>query len=782
MRLGVLLLSVVLVWATGVRAEGQGGGSKPMVPRIFMTPSGVTAARAGAADPIQAMLSQAVLGRADEALRELPRYLDPTDPSRPLPALRPWPSEREGEMGELLKIRMDARDVQALAVAYSLTGRRAYAEKAWSDLHAMLSVYQAFGSFDPVRRNNDLAAAEAYRGMAMAWDLCGDTLPPETRALVLTEGVRRARDMYATAVRDWRINGLPVPFETPGVSPEKGPDNRNIFAMLMTNHCWVNIASLGLLGMALEGEDVSAAGPGSTPEDWLRFARHFFGYLTEILPADGSYPESRVYGAPYGEEGAMPFLRALRRVEGLDLFARTPFFRNIAYARLYAVWDHERHRGVSNFGEGGDSEWQSPAWIHTCAAAYRDPVLQWSANAWTRAAVPSDDLALQYLAYDPSLKEVRPEEAGLPTALLLPDMSEVYIRGGGAPWGEESAVLSFRGSVTGRAQYRLKGEGKIPYITAWHSHESRNAVLLAVGGQALIGRSTRGEPGTEHYSVLQVNGKDQREPDHALEGIQDFDATDHYVTFSSEIGAAYEDLESYRRRVVYMPPDLYVLADSAKAPAPVRMDYRLHFGRQVRAESVSSGEAAARLQGSIGEGVGTVRFTCEVVSCVPVVAALEPPPGRNASQTLRYGPSAAATESQALAIIRVGGTQEWAMPLRSSQPGLLGAVLPESRLAVVAADAGDSTTRPIQATYSVPRSAGVMRHLVTGMRQGSYRVSVQAQGDRVVVTLSPGHGIESSPQGTLLFQVVSDGSVQPVTVHAQREVLFAPAGAPPAAP
>jgi len=75
-----------------------------------------------------------------------------------------------------------------------------------------------------------------------------------------------------------------------------------------------------------------------------------------------------------------------------------------------------------------------------------------------------------------------------------------------------------------------------------------------------------------------------------------------------------------------------------------------------------------------------------------------------------------------------------------------------------------------------------MRHLVTGMRQGSYRVSVQAQGDRVVVTLSPGHGIESSPQGTLLFQVVPDGSVQPVTVHAQREVLFAPAGAPPAAP
>ena len=131
---------------------------------------------------------------------------------------------------------------------------------------------------------------------------------------------------------------------------------------------------------------VSAAGPGSTPEDWLRFAIHFFGYIADIIPADGSYPESRVYGAPYAAEGASPFLRTLKRVKGVDLFARTPFFRNFAYGRMYAVWDHPRHVGISNFGEGSpDSEWHCMGWIWAFAAAYRDPVLQWSANAWHRA-------------------------------------------------------------------------------------------------------------------------------------------------------------------------------------------------------------------------------------------------------------------------------------------------------------------------------------------------------------------------------------------------------------
>jgi hypothetical protein len=278
--------------------------------------------------------------------------------------------------------------------------------------------------------------------------------------------------------------------------------------------------------------------------------------------------------------------------------------------------------------------------------------------------------------------------------------------------------------------------------------------------------------------VLQVNGKDQREPEHALEGIRDFDATDGYVTFSSEIGGAYVDLRSYRRRVIYVPPGLYVLVDSAKAPAPVRMDYRLHFGRQARTESVAPGDAAARIQGSIGEGDGAVRFSCEVLSRASVVAAPEPPPGRNASQTLRYGPPAAATESQVLAVIRIGnGNQRgrWATAVGSSQPNVLGAVLGGSdHVVVVAADSCNSTTRPDEATYSVPRSAEAMRHLVTGMAPGGYRVSAQPQGDRVVVTLAPGQGIESSPQGTLLFRIAPDGSVQPVTVHAQREVLFAP--------
>jgi len=754
-------------------AVGSAFGQENLAPRVFMTAAEVNTARKGVTlTRDQEILRSALLGCAEEALVTPMRYTEPGKPDLLLSQYRIWPTERDSEM---LLIRRDARDTDALAVAYAITGEKKYADRAWENVRVMLSTYKAFGSFHPHRENNDLAAAHAFMAIAKTWDLCADAAPKKTKRLVLTEGVRRARFMYNTAVSDWRLNGLPVPFETPGVPGTKSPFNRNIFAMLMTNHCWVDVALLGCLALALEDQDISSAGPGSGPGDWLRFAIHFFDYAAGIMAPDGSYPESRVYGAPYAFEGSMPFLLALKKTKGIDLFRKTTYFHNFAYGRLYAVWNHPGHGGIANFGEGGIHEWHSAAWIYAVAAAYRDPVLQWSANCWTRHGPATDEPAWQYLAYDPTLPEQRPDSAGLPRAILLADVSHIHVRGGSDPWGENDRIFSFRGAIAGKLQYELQSQGKVPYVSTWHMHQSRNAVLLAVNGEPLIGRATDIEDGTQYYSVLQVNGRSQSQavdyeggsrlsPGKALPGVTDFEATEAYVTFSNEIGAAYPELEAYRRRIVCVEPDLYVIADHARAAGPVQMDFRLHFGARTSTEfQPAVDDSPPRITGSHAG----LPFCCDIVSADPISADLGKPAGEGVSKTLRYGPPNRSTECRVIAVIRLGSADRSAQSIKGDQPNLPGVFLPDDRqpLAVVIADDGAVREGPVGLRYVVPKTVARTRHLLTGLA-GSSRYSVQAElaETGVEVTVSAGGDITASPQGTLLFDLSPDGKAGPVRV------------------
>ena len=765
---GVRAALVVMMLVPGATASA---GEMPR-PRVFMTAEEIRSARArGAADDIQKRLRQALLQRADEALQTPLRY---TQRGGLIAGLRNWPTQMNGQYGELLQMRKDGRDTDVLAVAYAVTGQRKYAERAWKNVHGMLSIYKSFGSYHPKRKNNDLAAAHCFMAIATTWDLCADVAPEATKKLVLTEGVRRARDMYVTAASDWIVNKLPVPFETPGVHRTRGPQNRNIFAMIRSNHCWVDVGLLGCLALALEDEDVSPAGAGSGPKDWLRFATHFFSYIAGIMPEDGSYPESRVYGAPYAFEGGTPFLRALKRAKGVDIFAKSPFFHNFAYGRLYAVWDHAGHTGISNFGDGPENEWHSAAWVYAVAAATRDPVIQWSANHWTRRRPAFDETAWQYLAYDPSLPEKAPAAAGMPKALILEDMSHVHVRGGADPWGKGQWVLSFRASLTGKKQPRLHKEGKVPYVSAWHMHPSRNAFILAVDGRPLVTRSTRGASGTRHYSVLQVGGSDQQSLGSSrasitpLEGVVDFDATDLYTTFSSEIGRVYPDLDLYRRRVVCLEPGTWLVADCARAPKPVRMDHRLHLGRDVKAEfGAAAGDSPPRVTGTHAGKP----FAIDVLSAAEVSVRLESPPGPAASRTLRYGPAGSATESRVCALVRVGDAPP-ARPVAGKTPNMIGAFVAGPRpIAVIVSDAAEMKARPASAGYVVPRSASTVRHFVTGLA-GGRRCGVRAKtdGESVTVTIAGGSDVTASPHGTIVFDLAPGGKARAVKVTPQPRV------------
>lgn len=48
--------------------------------------------------------------------------------------------------------------------------------------------------------------------------------------------------------------------------------------------------------------------------------------------------------------------------------------------------------------------------------------------------------------------------------------------------------------------------------------------------------------------------------------IEHFFATPHFDAVESEAGNAYADLSGFRRRIAYIKPDYFVLADEVEAP------------------------------------------------------------------------------------------------------------------------------------------------------------------------------------------------------------------------
>jgi hypothetical protein len=308
-------------------------------------------------------------------------------------------------------------------------------------------------------------------------------------------------------------------------------------------------------------------------------------------------------------------------------------------------------------------------------------------------------------------------------------------------------------------------------------HQSRNAVLLAVQGRPLIARATDFEDGTQYYSVLQVNGQSQSKavdyeagaqpsPGKALPGVTDFEATGAYVTFSNEIGEAYPELETYRRRVVCVEPGIYIIADHAKAGRPVRMDFRLHFGLSTSTEFHPAAQnSPVRITGS---HAGTP-FTCAIISTDEMSADLGRPTGENASKTLRYGPPDQSAEFRVIVVIRLGDVQGRVLSAGGDQPNLMGVFIADSTapLVVIMADDGAVHDGPIVARYALPKTVASTRNLVTGLA-GSRRYSIRTKPaeEGVEVTVSFGDDIAASPQGNLLFDISSNGMARPVLMPA----------------
>jgi hypothetical protein len=151
-----------------------------------------------------------------------------------------------------------------------------------------------------------------------------------------------------------------------------------------------------------------------------------------------------------------------------------------------------------------------------------------------------------------------------------------------------------------------------PFGTWSHGYESQNAFLLYAYGERLFIRTGRRDSyGSDHHkqwmwhtksvNSITVDGEGQEGHSQEAKGeITVFHASDLIDYVEGEAGDAYDGkLNRFRRRIVFVKPEVVLIYDTLEAPKEVTFEWRLHAPVEMTVHGqedirVVNGAAAAR--------------------------------------------------------------------------------------------------------------------------------------------------------------------------------------------
>ncbi|MCS7265268.1 MAG: DUF4962 domain-containing protein [Armatimonadetes bacterium] len=475
---------------------------------------------------------------AEPLLREAERLLkgEPT----PEPSIRAslrdpqtrkhwWPNREQ-----TLKACMEA---ETLALAYLLTGEKRFGEAArrWI-LH--------LASWDPDGPTNFNLNCEAAKPMLhrlpRAYDWAYDVLTEEEREKVRQVMRRRALDAW----RSWEVregNGhLNAPYDSHG------------------NRTWHKLAECAI---AFLGEIPEA-------ETWLDYAvNKFFAAYPVWSDDDGGWHEGLSYWAGYMGKFIW-WAEVAEKALSIDSF-RKPFFANVGNYALYTAPPGSPDMGFGDLSHGRPSSGWS--FVPYFAIKTRNPYLAWWAEQWRMSLTTNDPII--YIVFG-RLKPIAPKP---PTDLST---SKVFHGIGVAILN--SNLLSSAENV----QVRFKSS---PFGRQSHGHDPHNSFTLNAYGDALlvncVYRDWHGSPfhtqwcwSTKAHNALLVNGEGQKphSPDPFGKIVAwDFQGKVDYV--AGDATDAYEGkLKRFIRHIVFVKPDVIVIADEVVASKPSTFQWMLH--------------------------------------------------------------------------------------------------------------------------------------------------------------------------------------------------------------
>jgi hypothetical protein len=456
--------------------------------------------------------------------------------------------------------RSHGKMVAGLALAYRITGEQAYLDAALRWLTGLVR-------FDSWDGSAHLGRAAFATGVSLAYDWLYDQLAPDERALI------RARLLKEGAILH----------EALGATPR-----------LLSNHCHNELCGLAMIGYALWGEAAEA-------EPFARRAEEVARQVLEHAPLDGAWSEGVSYWG-YGHSYFLRMLEARRLLGRGDAFASSDFLRRTGDYFVYlALPEAHWRRGTVVFNIG-DSPLPGGAntgpILRRLASAYGNGVYQHLADALMPLERTSEfpggrspephGAWLHFLWYDPKVEPTGRD--ALPTFKHFADMDLVTLRSG---WEDDAVALAFHSgpgpghrNMSHPRRIEMKGFGP------GHAHPDINAFSIFARGEWLAV-----DPGyarvkqTRDHSTVIVNGEGQagegsewldymafqsRQPAPAIVRAE---SNAVYDTVVGDAGNIYKDaarLRRFRRQILFLKPDTFVVADDLAASGPSRFEWLLH--------------------------------------------------------------------------------------------------------------------------------------------------------------------------------------------------------------
>lgn len=464
------------------------------------------------------------------------------------PLSEPAP-QKAGDAGgknitEFRRIQASAEDVESHIVvaagAYRVTGDRRYLElvRAWVHGVTQWDPHGATGlqADDYAARQTLYALAVAYDGLYAEWSAA-------ERAVIRTCLLARGADFFAR------------------LSPLK-QDEYN-------NHPWFQCSALIDAGLALADESAEA-------DRWWRYGSELF--LTRFLTLggdDGSWHEGINY-TTFTLKYVCHFANSLTAATGINPFEAVPWMRHVGYFRLYLAPAHSIGIYFNDTRPLAVQQWDRPI-AFRLAAETHDPVLQWYATWTPRIAELKPSSSFYTLLYrDPDLP-AQPPPAALPLARNFSDLGWVVTRSDLA--SGDDVEFGFKSQPWTASPRRT---------TAGHDHPDANNFLLNDLGRPLLVDSGfydyfnsphhKGwtKTGRAHNTLL-IDGQEQL-PSRPGKIISFESHPGDFDWMEGEGAKSYPEglVQSWRRQVVYVRPDLFIIRDVVRTSHPVAITWLLH--------------------------------------------------------------------------------------------------------------------------------------------------------------------------------------------------------------
>lgn len=490
-------------------------------------------------------------------------------------------------------------NLPVLALAYVGTGNRAYFTSAvdWARTSCQ---YPHWGSGP--QADNDLAAGYLLLGVATVYDWLYKDLDGGSREALRSCLADRGRRM----------------FEKSGSSYWS--------SWYLQNHMWVSLAGLGAAAGALLDDPAS----GGEAARWMALCLDKFRHVDSLLQPDGASQEGITYWS-LGMDGLLRFWALAEDLLGEK--PTSPWWKNTGYYRSYLslprnAWTADND--VVNFADCTGTDWVGPDYIlFRLAEMNRDSHIEWLAEQ-TKSVSHCERFGACWLDSIWRDRTLKPEPpAGLPTMRRFTDMDIVSSR---SDWsGNESLVAFKSGPALGhRASGMTNSE-----IGGPHAHPDANHFVVFGDGEWLIRDDGYRAKQTGDHNTLLVDGRGQ-----IGEGREWFDteaqlrakanpkilaatsspAMDYMAGDAASAYPAQSGLRRFVRQLVFLKPDVLIVADDIQASSPRNLELRFHPEFAASADStgayISKGEKSL-LRIEPFEPAGT-QVSCGMLPAAPL--------------------------------------------------------------------------------------------------------------------------------------------------------------------